>query len=84
MPNHWPDAFCMPGVLPNHRALAAAGPLGALFGVGGAAAQLLATLAGDMVAKQGALERLQRQLDAADARCEGAASRLRDMQGRNR
>ncbi|GBF87530.1 glycine D-amino acid oxidase [Raphidocelis subcapitata] len=52
-------------------------------GLAGGALLLLRTLARDMVAKQSALERLQRQLDAADMRCEAAAGRLRELRGRN-
>jgi hypothetical protein len=80
VPAQWPDAFASPGALP------ASGAAAGLLGVpapGSAAGQVLATLAADMVSKQAALERLQRQADAADARCDTAAARLRDMQGRN-
>jgi len=79
----WPETFIRPGTLlpPGAGSIAAAGLAGAYSR--GAAALLLATLGGDMVAKQAALERLQRQLDAADARCEVAAGRLRDLMNRN-
>ena len=70
-------------------AVQAAGLLAACLargGQGGAASAslLVDTLRRDMVSKQAALERLQRQLDAARAKGEAAAARVRDLQGRNR
>lgn len=67
-------------------AAAAAGLLGAYARGGSSAAAgiLVDTLRRDMVAKQAALERLQRQADAAGAKSEAAAARVRDLQGRNR
>lgn len=81
----WPEAFSSPTALlpsrPPSASKALAGPC--CRAPGAAAALLLHTLSRDMVAKQAAMERLQRQLDASEARCETAAARLRDMQGRN-
>jgi hypothetical protein len=68
---HWGDGWSSNSVTPGD-VRAAGGP-----------AALLDTLAGDMVAKQAALERMQRQLEASDARCNTAAMRLSDLQNRN-
>ncbi len=81
-PQQWPDSLLGPSGLPSSGAAAAAAGLLGAYGRS-AAAILLETLGRDMVAKQAALERLQRQVDAADARWEAAAGRLRDLQNRN-
>lgn len=47
-------------------------------------ANVLDTLVGDALAKQQALERLQRSLDVAEGRREAAACRIADLQGQNR
>lgn len=67
---HWGDGW--DGAVSASHADASAGP-----------AALLDTLSADMVTKQAALERLQRQLEASDARCNTAAMRLSDLSNRN-
>jgi hypothetical protein len=77
----WPSAFGGSGVLPGPGGLPQAA---ARACVRSGAALLVDTLARDMVAKQAALERLQRHADVAGARLEAAGARLRDAQSRNR